>query len=325
MIFGEYMTVAIDVGKKSSYIVVEDNGNVTSEGYVPTTKDGFSTVLSGLDKPTVIVEASSTIDRVASLLEEYNADVKVAHPRNVKLIAESVKKTDKNDAHTLLNLYNSGYLPESYLASKEVRDTRNLCRNRNFLVRQRTAVKNKIQDQAFRLGVDFKHFNKRTLIELSSLSFPLERLVGELRNLNNEVTIFDKKLEDALQQNKNAKLLYTIPGVGVYSALAIAAEIADIDRFSTSANLCAYAGLVPRTHQSGNKEWKGHIAKGNSYLKCILVECAHVHVRISDSWITEAYRRIKIRAGSKKAKIAAARKLLITIYCLLKEGRGYNA
>ena len=68
MIFGEYMNVAIDVGKKSSYIVVEDNGKVRTERYVPTTKDGFSTVLSGLERPAMIVEAGSTMDRAASLL-----------------------------------------------------------------------------------------------------------------------------------------------------------------------------------------------------------------------------------------------------------------
>jgi len=45
----------------------------------------------------------------------------------------------------------------------------------------------------------------------------------------------------------------------------------------------------------------------------------------SDSWISEAYDRTKIRAGKKKAKIAAARKLLVTMYCMLKEGRKYHA
>jgi len=319
------MNVAIDVGKKSSYIVVEDNGEVRTEGYVPTTKDGFSTVLSGLDKPTVIVEASSTMDRVASLLEEYNADVKVAHPRNVKLIAASTKKTDKNDAHTLLNLYKVGYLPEAYLASKAVRDGRNLCRNRDFLVRQRTAVKNRIHDQAFRSGVDFTHFDKRTLKELSKVSFPLERLVSELLALNDEIKEFNKRIADELQKNEYAKLLNTIPGVGIISAVGIASEIADISRFETSENLCAYAGLVPRIHQSSNQEWKGHISKGNTFLKHLLVQCVQVHIRRSDSWISEAYNRIKIRAGKKKAKIAAARKLLVTMYCMLKEGRKYHA
>jgi len=56
--------MAIDLGKKSSYIyiVVGDNGEVRTERYIPTTKDGFSTVLLGLDKSTVIVEVSSTMD-----------------------------------------------------------------------------------------------------------------------------------------------------------------------------------------------------------------------------------------------------------------------
>jgi transposase len=251
--------------------------------------------------------------------------VKVAHPRNVRLIAASTKKTDKNDAHTLLNLYRAGFLPESYLPSKEIRDSRNLCRNREFLVRQRTAVKNRIRDQAFRLGIDFKEFNKKIIKELPLLSFPLKRLVGELMALNSEIKEFDNRLEEELQKNEYAKLLYTIPGVGVFSALGIASEIADLGRFSTVENLCAYAGLVPRIHQSGDKEWKGHISKGNTFLKHLLVQCVQVHIRRSDSWITDAYNHIRINAGKKKAKIAAARKLLITMHCMLKEGREYRA
>lgn len=79
------MNVAIDVEKKSSYIVVEYNGSVTAEGYVSKTKYWFSSYLSGLNRLTVIVEARAILDRVVSLLEDYNADVKVAHPINVKL------------------------------------------------------------------------------------------------------------------------------------------------------------------------------------------------------------------------------------------------
>ena len=58
---------------------------------------------------TVIVEASSTIDGMASMLP--NHEIGVANPMKVRLIAESMKKADRNDAHILLDLYNKSYMP----------------------------------------------------------------------------------------------------------------------------------------------------------------------------------------------------------------------
>ena len=87
------MEIAIDLGKRRSYIVMEDNGKVVKEGYVETTKESFVDFFGEVDNPKVIVEASSTTNWVANMFEGY--DITVAHPAKVRLIAQSVKKTDK--------------------------------------------------------------------------------------------------------------------------------------------------------------------------------------------------------------------------------------
>jgi hypothetical protein len=92
------------------------------------------------------VEASSTIDRIVSMLPAH--EIRIAYPMKVTLIAESMKKTDENDTHILLDLYNKSYMPESYLHPADIREARNLCRNCYFLIGQRTAVKNRIRDQS---------------------------------------------------------------------------------------------------------------------------------------------------------------------------------
>jgi hypothetical protein len=120
------MEIAIDLGKWKSYVVMEDNDRVVKEGYTETTKDRFSTFFGKVDNPKIIVEASSTINRIANIFEGY--DITVAHPAKVKLIAQSVKKTDKVDAHTIMDLYKKDYLPKSYLPSKKIRDMRDICR-----------------------------------------------------------------------------------------------------------------------------------------------------------------------------------------------------
>ena len=69
----------------------------------------------------------------------------------------------------------------------------------------------------------------------------------------------------------------TIPGINLYSASAILSEIDDVTRFQTKEKLAAYAGLVPRQDQSGNRDIRGHITEhGPSILRYILVTAAHV-------------------------------------------------
>lgn len=50
--------------------------------------------------------------------------------------------------------------------------------------------------------------------------------------------------------NERVKLLLTIPGINVYSAVEIISKIAEIRRFNNKEKLASYAGLVPRQSQS---------------------------------------------------------------------------
>jgi transposase len=116
-----------------------------------------------VNNPKIIVEVSSTTNWIANMFEDY--DITVAHPAKVRLIAQSVKKTDKIDAHTLMGLYKKDYLPKSYLPSREVSDARDLCRDRSLIVKQRVAIVNKIKYHAFCLGIELKGqgIRKKTL------------------------------------------------------------------------------------------------------------------------------------------------------------------
>src|SRR5215470_4522318 len=52
-------------------------------------------------------------------------------------------------------------------------------------------------------------------------------------------------------------------------------------RFPDSYHLCSYAGLVPSTHSSGGITYHGSITKrGSKYLRWIMLECAHAHIRL---------------------------------------------
>ena len=319
---GEEMDVAIDLGKWKSYVVVQENGKVVDKGYVETSEYGFSTVIGETKGANVIVEASGTLGRVAAMLKGQN--VIVAHPLKVKLIAESVRKTDKIDSNVLLDLYNAVYLPKAYLPSQEVIQERDLCRNRHFLVRQRTALKNRIRFMMFQNGIEFRNFNKKNNRKLDAHPV-LKVLRQELDSLEKRIKTLGEAIGEVAYRNRSARLIYTVPGIGRIGALTLASEIADINRFPTEFNLSSYAGLVPRIYQSGSKEWRGHIVHGNNFIKHILVECVQIHFRkCPHSPITMSYRRIKLRAGHKKAVVAAARRMLRVIYYMLKRDESYH-
>ncbi len=316
------MNIAIDLGKHKSYVVMEEDGKVVKEGYVETTKDGFSTFFGNVKDPKIVVEACSTTNRVANILDGY--DITVANPAKVRIIAESTKKTDRNDAHVLMDLFKRDYLPESWLPPREVRDARDLCRNRDFLVKQRTRAKNRIRYQSYLLGVEFKKFNHWELPKLKKYPI-LDTLLQELESLNDIIYATDKQIAHEVQANQYAKLIDTIPGVGKFGALSIASEIGDVSRFKNESGLFSYAGLVPRTRQSGDREFRGHITRGNVFLKTILIECVQIHLKkCPHSFVTRAYYRIKLRAGHNKAKVAAARRLLQVIYFMLKRNEVYR-
>jgi hypothetical protein len=102
-------SIDVDVGKYCTYGIVEMDGKIIKEGYLLTTKEGFSSFMYGIDHATLFVEVSSTTDRIVSMLPEH--DIGVANPLKVLMIAESMKKTDKNDAHILRDLFRKQFMP----------------------------------------------------------------------------------------------------------------------------------------------------------------------------------------------------------------------
>ena len=258
-------------------------------------------------------------------------DLTVAHPAKVRLIAQSVKKTDKTDAHILMDLYKKDYLPKSYLPSLEVRDARDLCRDRSLIVRQRVTIINNIKYHAFCLGIEVKGqgISKKVLQKLKS-ERKMELLIRQLESIDATISEYNERIGDVVLNGKSlvshyARLIDTIPGFGACASLMIASEIGNINRFPDEFRLFSFAGVVPRLYQSGDKEWKGHITKGNTTLKTTLLQCANVHIRFGkSSAVTYWYETNRGRIGRNKAKIAVAKRLLRIIYWMLKRDEQYR-
>jgi transposase len=121
-------------------------------------------------------------------------------------------------------------------------------------------------------------------------------------------------------------LVLTVPGIQLFSAIAIIAEIGvDMSVFPTAKHLCSWAGLVPQNNESAGKKKTTRISHAGTYIKPLLVQCAlAVCNSAKHPEISSRYLSLKKRRGHKKAIIAICRMLLTAIYSILKKSEAYN-
>ena len=116
----------------------------------------------------------------------------------------------------------------------------------------------------------------------------------------------------------------SVPGFSYFSALLMAAKIGGVSRFPSYRKLCAYGGVVSPTSQSADKRHQRHIMKdSNKYIRWVLTE-AVPKAAAKDQRLKSLYFKLVREKGKTKAKIAAARKMLISIYYVLKNREEYN-
>ena len=145
----------------------------------------------------------------------------------------------------------------------------------------------------------------------------------------------NKALSESEQAEADAKkvpswtqaveLLDSVPGINQRAAEVILAEIGvDMAQFPSADHLTAWAGLAPGNNQSGGKRFSGRTRKGNCTMGSIMTQVAHAASRKKGSYASAKYRRIAMRRGKKRAIIAVARSLLVSIYHMLTNGVFYE-
>jgi transposase len=253
--------------------------------------------------------------------------VAVVNPSQFKVISQSVKKTDKNDAELLALYLAKGLLPEVRMKERKQREMSHLAQTRDLLVKQRSALKAKINNMLSAEGINLKRESlssnkalERVLtLPLSPLMLAEARvLVAQIRGLNQSIEELEGLLEEEGPKLEGHQNLMSIKGIGPVSAAVLLSVIGDIHDFADAGKLAAYLGLVPRVQNSNETEHSGRITKqGNKLARTALVQCALIAKRFSP-FLQSFYQRIQRRRGGGKANIALARKFLGVIYHTLK-------
>ena len=125
-------------------------------------------------------------------------------------------------------------------------------------------------------------------------------------------------MQQAAEENAEARGLMQQRGVGPITALAFVLTIGDVTRFRRSKQVASYLGLIPREHSSGGRQKLGAISKqGNRMMRMLLVEAAHSAIRY-DAEFRQEYRRRCHSRPKPVAQVAAARKLAVKLYWMLR-------
>jgi transposase len=147
----------------------------------------------------------------------------------------------------------------------------------------------------------------------------LEFLELEIEEINKEIATRMASVEDVIAQ------LDAIPGVGRRIAEDVLAEMgSDMSRFPTSGHLASWAKVCPGNNESAGKRINGVTGKGNPWLRSALVEAAWTASRSKNTYLSAQFKRISVRRGAKRAAMAVAHTILVTMYHMLARGMSYN-
>jgi len=284
----------------------------------------------------VVVEATSSYEWFVKLVEPLAHRVVLAHPKKLRVIAESKRKSDKLDAQVLAEFLASDEIPLAYRPAPRVREHRTLVRYREYLQRRITGVKNKLRHILAKYNADVPHLftdagqEHLATVGLSSgdrlvadaLSVELNQHGQRLTKINRELRRFAAKAP--LPEREARAVLDSIPNVGPVTADIVLAELGDWRRFRSQADVVSYAGLAPGYRESAGKAKQLGITKeGSRMLRWAMVELAWRMVRTSRKWGRQ-FTRLEVRVGAKKAIVAIARRLVGVIFALLRDGKRYS-
>jgi transposase len=277
------------------------------------------------------LESTGNCHWFVDMLAEMGHEVWVGDAAKISAKQVRQQRTDRRDAVHILDLLVKDDFPRIWIPSKEERDHRQLLMHRYKLVTLRARVKNELQHLAMNRGMQkgrslWSREGQKQLQELP-LAFwagmRRKNLLELLKKLDEQITVLDQAVKKAAEENEKARLLMSQPGVGPITSLAFVLTLGEVMRFRRGKQVASYLGLIPREYSSGGKQRLGGISKqGNRFLRMLLVEAAQVVVRYDPKFRKEYLHRCHHKPKAV-AKVAAARKLAIRLFWMLRTNRTY--
>ena len=287
----------------------------------------------------VALEACATSHYWAREILKCGHEVKLIPPQHVKAFLVG-NKNDYNDALAIAIAANQAHIKDVGIKSVEQQDNQALHKARELAVRQRTALCNQIRglcaEYGFTLaqGVNNVRNNIPLMLDdkttqVSALFKQLLRQLNEqLISLDNCIDSLDKSILELVKNNSICRRIQTIPGVGPMVSSAYFNEVGNGSSYRRGRDVSASLGLVPRQHSSGGKDTLLGISKrGNSYLRCLLVQGAKAVVSRAgrkDDKLSRWINRLVQTRGHNRACVAYANKMARMAWAITVSGKEYS-
>ena len=277
------------------------------------------------------LEASGYSPWFEALLEELGCEVWLGDATEIRRRARWRQKNDRRDAELILDLMVHEEFPRLHRPAPQSREILRMLRYRQKLVKIRTMGKNSLQALALQSGLAKRSqlFTKsgqqelRTAAMSPAMQWQREQWFQLLEPLNERLVETMLWLKQQSKDDARIKLLRTHPGIGLLTSLCLVHTLWPVTRFRNQRKVVAYAGLEPMERSSAErKHFLGISKAGSRVLRYLLVEAAHTAVKKDDD-LKRFYQRLATRRGRPKAKTAAARKLLVRSFIMLRDEIDY--
>lgn len=321
--------IGVDLHKNSFSVCFLSKAGKKEKNYKIEELAKFRDELSQNDR--VALESTNNTRYFVNKIKDKVKEVIVVNPTQFRIISQSVKKTDREDAEKIAVYLSKEMLPEVRMKDSQHSQLNSIANTRDKLVKLRTILKNKIHNILSAHGIiskkeDFtseKGLDRALAHRVAEAAkVELEIIVEQIKHLNEGIKKLEKEINDRGQKLKGYESITSIKGIGKKGGAILLSVIGDVNDFENEKKMAAYFGIVPRVNNSNEKIRQGRITKQGSALgRTTLVQCTLIAKKYSP-YLNNFYEKIKARKGSGKAIIATARKFLGIIYLTLKNNWG---
>jgi transposase len=322
----------LDVSDKTTHVcVVEGAGGLVWRGECATDPEVLAKTLRrhapGLIR--VVLETGPLSAFLYHGLVERDVPVVCICARHAKgVLSVRSNKSDVHDAEGLAQLARTGWFKAVHIKAEATHLDRAQLKIREQLIEAHRAMANQLRGLLKLFGLRLGKVttpNKRAerlralfaqKVEIEPI---LQPLIESLAGLEVQIGRSTKQLAAKAGADPVAARMMTVPSVGPITALTFKSSIEDPDRFGRGRDAGAFAGLVPRRNQSGERDYKGRISKaGDPMLRSALYEAANnLLSRVKRPCALQTWgKRIAETRGAKRARVAVARKLAILLHRL---------
>jgi transposase len=327
----EHTTIAVDLAKSVFQVAVSHRaGRVDEERRL--SRDRFVGFFAQQPPATVLVEACGSAHHWARPIQPFGHSVQRLPPHDVRPYVRR-NKTDRTDAKGLLEAHRNEEIHPVPVKTIEQQAIASLHYMRSTWLATRTARLNTLRGLLREFGifipVGAQHVVPRVralLIEPTRvptvLHTTLAAACAEIEGLEANMRAVERQLAALATDLADVTLLQTVPGVGLITATALVALVADIRRFPSGRHFASFLGLTPREDSSALRRRLGAITKqGDVYLRLLVTHGArsllwHAKAAASPTALQRWALRTEQRRGHNVTAIAVANKLARIVWAV---------